>query len=396
LVALRLSEPNWLDALLTDAGQALLARIAIDPDADSFRLGERLRREYPAELVAAAFTQTSLRVRGAEKFTRADRMYFTREGLEQASSEAIAKHRAKRFASYETVADLCCGIGGDLTQLGQQHAVLGVDRDSLHLRIAKLNAAVYAADARLSLVCEDVRRVALDGVDAAYIDPARRAGGARLRLGSGASEPPLDWCLGLADRVVCGAVAIKAAPGLPHDLIPGGWEAEFVSEGRALKECTLWSPALASSRRRATLVDAGGSLCESASRVKIKVAMPGAFLLDPDPAVTRAGLVEDLVDQLGHDVWKIDDEVAFLSSDDDVRTPFARTLKIEVSLPWGLKRLRQVLQERRIGTVDVRKRGSAVAVDELRARLHLQGDRAATVVLTRVADKPWAFVCQSP
>jgi hypothetical protein len=244
------------------------------------------------------------------------------------------------------------------------------------------------------VVCEDVRRVALDGVDAAFIDPARRAGGARLRLGSGASEPPLDWCLSLADRVRTGAVAIKAAPGLPHDLVPDGWEAEFISEGRALKECTLWSPELATTSRRATLLDADATLWSTAEAEDVPVALPGNFLLDPDPAVTRAGLVEDLALQLGQDVWKIDDDVAFLSSDRDVRTPFARTLRIEESLPWSLKRLRHVLQARNVGTVDIRKRGSAVDVDELRSRLRLHGDRAATVVLTRVRDKPWAFVCE--
>jgi hypothetical protein len=60
----------------------------------------------------------------------------------------------------------------------------------------------------------------------------------------------------------------------------------------------------------------------------------------------------------------------------------------------NLKRLRDVLRSRHIGVVDIRKRGSAVDVEELRSRLRRQGDQSATVVLTRVLDKPWAFVCQ--
>ena len=38
---------------------------------------------------------------------------------------------------------------------------------------------------------------------------------------------------------------------------------------------------------------------------------PGGYLLDPSPAITRAGLVEDLARTLG--AWKIDPMIAFLS-----------------------------------------------------------------------------------
>jgi hypothetical protein len=52
-----------------------------------------------------------------------------------------------------------------------------------------------------------------------------------------------------------------------------------------------------------------------------------------------------------------------------------------------------VLRERGVGTVEVRKRGSAVDVADLTGRLRLRGHDRAVVVLTRVADRPWALVC---
>ena len=67
----RLPDPDWLDALASDAGTALLARIsaqAAEPDAP-FRLGAQLRKEFPADLVAAAFTLVELRARAQSKFT---------------------------------------------------------------------------------------------------------------------------------------------------------------------------------------------------------------------------------------------------------------------------------------------------------------------------------------
>jgi hypothetical protein len=125
---------------------------------------------------------------------------------------------------------------------------------------------------------------------------------------------------------------------------------------------------------------------------EVEVRAPGTYLIDPDPAITRAGLVEQLARSLGH-CWKIDSRIAFLSSDSMLETPFGRTLAIQASMPWSLARLKTELRERDIGVVDIRKRGSAVDVDDLHRRLRLSGDQSATVVLTRVADKPWMLIC---
>ncbi|HEX2156784.1 MAG TPA: SAM-dependent methyltransferase, partial [Actinomycetes bacterium] len=84
--------------LLSDEGRALLDSLPpgpLDP-AEELRVGTRLRERFPAELVAAALAQQELRVRAAAKFPAADRMWFTREGLEQASAEPLARHRAAR------------------------------------------------------------------------------------------------------------------------------------------------------------------------------------------------------------------------------------------------------------------------------------------------------------
>ena len=138
-------------ALLSAAGQELLGRLAgvdVSPEA-ALALSASLRGEYPADLVAAALTQQALRVAGRAKFSRADQMLFTRSGLEQASSEVTAQHAAERFAGATAVADLCCGIGGNLIALAAAHSgarhVIGVDSDLVSLELARHNASVYAA-----------------------------------------------------------------------------------------------------------------------------------------------------------------------------------------------------------------------------------------------------------
>jgi hypothetical protein len=261
---------------------------------------------------------------------------------------------------------------------------------------------VYAQAAEIDARCEDVRAADLTGVRAVFVDPARRSGA--RRFSPGASEPPLDWCLALAERVP--AVAVKAAPGLPTELVPPGWEIEFVADGRDLKEAALYSPALTSgTSRRATVLLAGAAgpaatlagepdTADTGARM---VSDPGAFLYDPSPAVTRAGLVGTLGRHL--EAWQIDPMIAFLTSDQPVDTPFARLLRIETSLPFDVRRLAAQLRAMGISALDLRRRGLAGDVDTLRRRLLpdrrelVPGGPAVTVVMTRHHDQPWAFVC---
>ena len=386
--------PDLLDRLLSEEGRALLEGLPagpLDPD-DALRVGTRLRGRFPAELVAAALAQHELRARAAAKFARAASMWFTREGLEQASAEPLARHRAERYAGLPRVADLCCGIGGDLCALAPGRDALAVDLDPVHVRMAMENARAHGAG-EVGAVCADVRDLRLPRSLGLFVDPARRAGGRRLP--ATASRPPLGWCLGLADRVA--GVGVKTAPGLPLDRVPPGWEVELLADRRELKEAVLWSPALASTTRRATVFPGPHTLAArprstwAPSGPPVPCHPPGAYLLDPSPAVTRAGLVEELARELG--AWKLDPQIAFLSADRPLHTPFGRLLGVDASLPWNLKRLRQALRERGVGAVEVRKRGSAVDVAELTSRLRLGGDARAVVVLTRVADRPWALVC---
>jgi SAM-dependent methyltransferase len=380
--------------LLSPAGAGLLDQlrgVAVTP-GQSLALAAELRATYPPDLVAAALTQQGLRAAARAKFSRADDMLFTRDGLEQASSELTAAHSARRFAGLDTVADLCCGIGGDLTALAAvARRVVAVDIDLDALRFAGHNVAVYGGNADVAFVRADVRDLGYGDpagapLQAAFIDPARRSGGRRLRAGD--SEPPLGWCSALARRVP--RICIKAAPGLRRELVPAGWEAEFVATGRALKEALLWSPALATTQRRATVLPVGATLVASPGD-PVPVADPGEYLLDPNPAVTRAGLVQELGRELG--AWQLDPLTAFLSLNRSVSTPFGRTLRVLDSMPWHERAMARRLRDLGIGAVDIRRRGLAGDVELIRRRLRLRGDRSAVIVLTRRADQPWGLIC---
>lgn len=344
--------------------------------ASDLRTAEKLRARWPADLVAAASEQAELRKRAAAKFEDPDGLLLTRAGLEQASTELVARHRAERFASLSgTAADLCCGVGSDLRALSAVARTVGVDRDEIHAVCARHNSGA-------PVVVSDVRDLRLASIAAAFVDPARRVGHQR-----GGYEPALEWCF----EIPVSRVAVKAAPGIDLAVVPDGWEAEFVAVGRELKEACLWSPAFASATTRATVLPSGDSLALLRPAPTSTVQPPGRFVLDPSPAVTRAGAVTLLAAQLG--AWQIDRRIAFLSADHRLTTPFGRELRVEASQPFGLKPLAAELQRLDIGAIDIRRRGLAGDVDDLRRRLRLRGARQATVLLTRVADKPWTLVC---
>jgi SAM-dependent methyltransferase len=376
--------PVDLDAfrwLLTEPGQRLLAR-ATEASADPLEASARLRRDAAAEHVAAALTQVSLRRRAEAKFGElAARMYFTPEGLEQATRASVAEHRAARLdaARVESVADLGCGIGGDLVAFAAAGlTAAGVDLDPVRVEVARANLA--ALDLGGAVMVADGTTLDLEPFSVAFADPSRRS--ARGRIFSVDDwTPAWSFVETLLRRDSC----IKVAPGIPHDLVPEGIEAEWVSDHGEVKEAALWAGALATTRRRATVIGDGGLATltdeDLPEEVPATVDPTAAFLYEPDGAVIRAGLVTAVA--AGVHGGLLDPHLAYVAGDQAFHTPFARGFRIVEELPHREKPLKAALRERGIGRLTIKKRGVTVVPDELRKRLALTGDGEATIVLTR-------------
>ena len=185
----------------------------------------------------------------------------------------------------------------------------------------------------------------------------------------------------------------KVAPGIPHDAVPAGAEAEWVSVGGEVKEAALWFGPLATAARRATVLPSGSTLVATADGPP-PVGTPGEWLYEPDGAVIRAGLVGEVVAALPGGRL-LDPTIAYVAADGPVPTPYARAWRVTDVLPFSLARLRAVLRARGIGRVTVKKRGSAVDPETLRRQLRLAGPGPeAVVVLTRVAGARTALLCE--
>ncbi|QEU92390.1 methyltransferase domain-containing protein [Streptomyces kanamyceticus] len=381
-------------ALRTDAGLALLDEVRDVQPAQELAAATRLRREHPAPLVSAALAQARLRQRAAAKFGARDaaRMFFTPNGVEQSTRASVAAHRAESFKTLgvRSLADLCCGIGGDAIALARAGiSVLAVDRDPLTCAVARANAEALGLAELIEVREADVTEVDTSAYDAVFVDPARRGGRGRI-FDPEAYSPPLSWAVAAA--LDAPRAALKIAPGIPHEAVPAEAAAEWISDGGDVKEAVLWFGTDAPASHRATLLPGGASLWSSLDAMlpDPPVRPVGRYLYEPDGAVIRAHLVAEVAARVEGGL--IDETIAYVTSDALHPTPYAVAYEITDQLPFGVKKLKALLREREVGILTVKKRGSAVEPEELRRKVKPQGKNSATVFMTRVAGAPTMLI----
>ncbi len=383
--------------LLSPGGQEVLRAAVMLATSEDNYLAElaTLRRTCPASsraLAGAALDTALLRLRARRKFSQAEAMYFIREALEQATSEAVGRYHAQRYAGQPRVADLGCGVAGDTVHLAARSEVTAVDRDGVRLLMARENLKAYGADARLVLADlaapSMLKSLGLER-HAIFCDPSRREAG-RRRFHTQAYSPRLEQVLAWRERWPTRPMGVKLSPGVDlRELPQTDGEVEFISLAGELKEAMLWLGPLAGAPHRATLLPQGVSMTASSAEAA-PLREPRAVLYEPDPAVMRAGLVAELARQL--EAAQIDPDIAYLTSDDVMATPFARAYSLEAAMPFGLKALREWLRARGIGRVVIKKRGSPLEPQALERALRLRGDAQRTIFLTHVRGEPYVLV----
>jgi SAM-dependent methyltransferase len=357
-----------------------------------------LRRDgHPADLVSAVLTQSRLRARATAKFGEfASRMLFTEAGLEQATRLRVAALHAGRyqFAGIRSVADLGCGIGADaLAFAALDLTVQAVDVDEVTAAIASYNLAPFD---NVTVALGNAEDADLSGVESAYLDPARRTAGhgdTRRLPDPRDYSPSLDFAFGLAERMPLG---VKLGPGFDRDLIPRDAEAQWVSVDGQLVENGLWFGALARPGiRRSALVLRGSHSAELVAADDsddAEVTTLGEYLYEPDGSVIRSRLIGDLARSI--EAGMLSEQIAYLTSDSLVETPFAAAFRVVEVLPSDESKLKKELRSRGIGRLEIKKRGVDVDPATLRKRLSLSGDREATLVLTRLAGRHVAILAE--
>jgi hypothetical protein len=387
---------SLLRHLLTPAGQQILqAAVALTPrEVDFLSHFQILSRSYPPDLARLALETAILRLEAAQKFPFADRLYFTRQALEQATSYEISTYRAKRFRPFSFLLDLGCSVGGDTLALAAIAPTLGLDLDPLRLAMAHANLAALGLTEYTSLIQADLTQplpFSVSSSHAIFFDPARRFDHRRL-FSVQDYQPPLsiiqDW---LHHHP---ALSVKLSPGVDlSELSTYDAEIEFISLRGELKEAVLWFGPLRTNSRRATLLPGPHTLTAPPEGDPPSVIHPPqACLYEPDPAILRAGLVTTLAARLN--AAQLDPDIAYLTAPEHIPTPYARAWHIEDWFPFGLKHLRTYLRQRDIGHITVKKRGSPLEPAALIHSLRLTGSQERLLVLTHLQSKPIVIICQ--
>ena len=378
--------------LTSPAGIAALASLEAGiATASPTALASELRRQFPPSEASALAEQLTLRAKARERFAdAADSLLFTAEGLEMATHPLVAARRANRLLALGApVADLTCGIGGDLLAcIDAGLPVIGVERDEATALLASHNARsrgpalVLRGDAsqpplrleRMSVV----------------IDPARRGDSGR-RFDPAAFTPDWETCLRLIGEGRSGVM--KAPPGIEHRHLPAQAEVEFVQLGRSMREAAISvGEGALPGLMRAVLLPAGHELDSSASETDAQAVPPGRYIFDPESCVTRAGVVRQLGLLLGAKL--LDPQIAYLTAAEPAFHPMAAAFEVLDIVPFSIARLRDRLRAAHWRADEIRRRGFPIEPDELRRLLgKLEGD-PVTLLLTTIARKRLAIIAR--
>ncbi|CAB0813441.1 SAM-dependent methyltransferase [Corynebacterium diphtheriae] len=312
------------------------------------------------------------------------------DSAQQATPLAVAQQRAHRIhrvcGSEAIVHDVTCSIGTEgaaITDLGM--AYHGSDLDMSRLLMARQNVPnglFFQADA--------LKRASTSS-DVIIADPARRAGGRRITKPD-QLIPPLPQ---LVDHwrittTTAAPMAIKCAPGLDFQ----EWDGlvSVVSVAGGVKEACLYTPELSEGLTREAIMigpDQSVDVLNDRHGGEVPAGDPGTFIIDPDGAVVRAGLVQHYAARA--QLWMLDEHIAYLTGD---LIPQGRSGFRFIEMV-GLKQLKSALVAHDAGSLEILVRGVDVDPDQLRKKLKLKGNTPMAVICTRIGRKGVALICHA-
>ena len=397
---------SWL---LSEAAIPLLRQAAdvFRTKGNMVRLAQSLRKEISRSRAAIVLEQAQLRIRAKSKFPNADAMFFTKRGLEQATGRGIALYKAARFAGCENVADICCGVGGDLLALHDRSdsatcVTTGVDADELTALFAGHNLKVGCANqtGRGGVLFQKFESMSIDGLDGLHADPDRRGSKSNFQRTVHGSrfEPSLDELLHASSNIKL--VAIKVAPATPvSDAWPEQIEREWIGDRHECKQQLIWQGERAEriGYRIATCVDnVGGSASFSISEARMNMKLPAAssvgdYIHEPHPTVLAAEISRPFGQQL--DLRPLANDVAYLTGG-IASHPLLQSFQVIEILPVNLKKVAAALKAMDVGILEVKRRGVEQAAGDPFLKLKLSGSQRATVILTRFDGKRVAIIAR--
>jgi len=356
--------------LTSESGTRLLTHLAFQDlsQANTLHLLTALRKDYSAEQARAALEMAGLRLKAIDKFgADASTMFFTRDALEQASDPLIRRYRASQIGAMRVV-DACCGIGADSLAMAALDAdVIGLDLDAVRIELARCNATALGVSARFQIgdVC-----AGLPEAGVVFFDPGRRDEQGRRIHNIDHYLPPLSTINAWPHQ----QVVVKLSPGADlAQLESYDGRIEFISVNGDLKEAVLWRDGSPKALTATLLIGDTTHHWHSSANIttaNTPLSEPHSWLVEPDPALLRAGLVQDVAAHFNGSL--LDETIAYFTTDHKPESPWLRSWAVLDWMPFNLKHLRTYLREHQVGQVTVKKRGTAVTPRNLDSSVKTQ------------------------
>ena len=368
-------------------------------DANVVSLAKTLRKEISPVRSAIVMEMAQLRNRARKKFPTADEMFFTRKGYEQSTSALIAEYKARQFSQFERVADICCGIGGDLIELAMRSddcETIGVDNDHLTCLYAEKNLASVRATGHADVVESSFADYNLSGFDAIHIDPDRRAHGRTVQ--SNFFDPKVEE---IFQRVKTENLAIKVAPASPTPTdLPDGAECEWIGTRRECKQQVLWCGGTTSRPNSitATSIDKDGSVerisirNDEIDQTVVVATEVGSYIFEPHPCVLAARMTDTIANR--HRLQRLAPTVAFLTGGEPLTSSLLTRFKVLRVMPLSLKRVAAELRKHDVGEIEVKNRGADKILTDQFSRIKLSGPHRVSILLTRHKRRGLAIIAK--
>lgn len=322
------------------------------------------RFSAPASLALLDCAATQLHF--TDKFEQSRNWLLTREAAEQATPSVIASWRAEylrvRFPNFRGLVELGTGIGGDSVYLARHFEVTGYERDPARVALARANVARSSPRGELQLIEGEVVVEELRG-ELLFADPARREHGRKF--------DPEDWSPPLSRLLSAdfAGLVLKTAPGLDLARVPQDMEIHFLSLRGELKEAMLLGGCKGEATRHAWLWTSSGEPCHRCGQPgEVRVREPGAgdYLHDPDPALTRSGLLGGLALELEAGV--VHPKIGYLTGPRPCQNAWASSFRVLDAQPLNWKRLGQALLATDWSEFEYLSRGVPFSQDEVMRR----------------------------
>jgi hypothetical protein len=340
------------------------------------------RKQAPANAVAAAVRLALCRRKARAKFSRPDRLWFNPVGLEQATSEVVALHKARRFDS-SLVVDLCAGIGGDSLALARQATVLAIDSSRGMCRRLTWNAAAYDVAGNVISCQAHAETFAVPKGAWLHVDPDRRARRPQRARDLSDYSPALPFLLEAARSAPGGAIKLSPASDFEAHFRGPEMEVELISLHGECKEATVWFNAAATCVSRATRLPENATWTDRDGNFRnphtIPISPVSAFVYDPDPALIRAGLLDSFA--AAHGLCRIAPGIDYLTADRLVENPFIAAFAVQSVHRLDVRQLKRLVGGEGLGPLEIKVRGLKIAPESLRRQLRPRGAHPATLIL---------------